>query len=128
MRYLLLALTFVLAGHASANGEINVLTDLDTPFPPGCVAVSLPQQPAPGGDMLFNEDIFVPSVDDQSPAARVRVNIWRTGCHDAGYSVVMVRLAQDQRWPGARAAPVRRGRHGGYPRAYRPAPAAPGRG
>ncbi|MDZ7791309.1 MAG: hypothetical protein U5L08_12620 [Xanthomonadales bacterium] len=92
MRYLLLALTFVLAGHASANGEINVLTDLDTPFPPGCVAVSLPQQPAPGGDMLFNEDIFVPSVNDQSPAARVRVNIWRTGCHDSGYSVVMVRL------------------------------------
>lgn len=92
MRYLLLALTFVLVGHASANGEINVLTDLDTPFPPGCVAVSLPQQEPPGGEMLFDEDVYVPSVDADAPTARVRVNIWRTGCHDEDYSVVMVRL------------------------------------
>lgn len=93
MRYLLLALTFVLAGQAWATGEINVLTDLDSPFPPGCVAVSLPQAPAPGADMLFEDDeIFVPSVVQGRPAARIEVQIWRTGCHDPGYSVVMVRL------------------------------------
>ncbi|MEE4304440.1 MAG: hypothetical protein V2J19_09820 [Wenzhouxiangella sp.] len=93
MRSLLLALTFLLVGQASATGEINVLTDLKSPFPPGCVAVSLPQEPAPGGDMLFDEDeIFVPSVDPGSAAARIHVQIWRTGCHDEGYSVVMVRL------------------------------------
>ena len=93
MRYLLLALTSLLAGHAWATGEINVLTDLDSPFPPGCVAVSLPQEPAPGGEMLFEDDeVYVPSVDSASAAARVHVQIWRTGCHDEGYSIVMVRL------------------------------------
>ncbi|RFF29054.1 hypothetical protein DZC52_14455 [Wenzhouxiangella sediminis] len=89
---MLLALTFLLVGQASATGEINVLTDLKSPFPPGCVAVSLPQGPAPGGDELFNETIAVPSVNASQPAAQVRVRIWRTGCHDEGYSVVMVRL------------------------------------
>ena len=92
MRYLLLALTFVLAGQASANGEINVLTDLDSPFPPGCLAVSLPDQEAPDGEMLIDTDVTIPSVQEGEPAATIRVNVWRVGCHDAGFSVVMVRL------------------------------------
>src|SRR5699024_1632118 len=93
MRYLLLALTFAFVGQASATGKINVLTDLNSPFPPGCVAVSLPQAPPPGGEYLFNEsNIHVPSVDPGFAAARLSVQIWRTGCHDEGYSVVMVRL------------------------------------
>jgi hypothetical protein len=89
---LLLALTFVLAGQASATGEINVLTDLKSPFPPGCVAVSLPQEPVSGENELFNEVISIPAVVDGQAAANVRVKIWRVGCHDEGYSVVMVRL------------------------------------
>ncbi|RFP67506.1 hypothetical protein DZK26_12250 [Wenzhouxiangella sp. 15190] len=92
MRYLLLTLTFVLVGHASATGEINVLTDLQSPFPPGCVAVSLPQESASAENELYDEDVFIPSVEEDQPAAQVRVQIWRTGCHDEGFSVVMVRL------------------------------------
>lgn len=92
MRYLLLALTFVLAGQASATGEINVLTDLKSPFPPGCVAVSLPQDSTSPQNELFNEILSIPSVVDGQAAANVRVKIWRVGCHDEGFSVVMVRL------------------------------------
>lgn len=92
MRYLLLALTFLLAGRAAATGEINVLTDLKSPFPPGCVAVSLPQEPASPQNELHDETITIPSVNAGEPAAQVRVRIWRTGCHDDGFSVVMVRL------------------------------------
>jgi len=92
MRSLLLALTFVLVGHASATGEINVLTDLKSPFPPGCVAVSLPQAPASQENTLHDVTLNLPSTDAQQPAARVQVTIWRTGCHDEGFSVVMVRM------------------------------------
>lgn len=92
MRYLLLALSFVLVGRAVATGEINVLTDLQSPFPPGCVAVSLPQDSASSQNELYDVDVSVPSVQDGEPAATVRVQIWRTGCHDEGFSVVMVRL------------------------------------
>lgn len=92
MRYLLLILTFALAGPASATGEINVLTDLKSPFPPGCVAVSLPQAPASPQNTLHDETLTIPSVNAAQSAAQVRVRIWRTGCHDDGFSVVMVRL------------------------------------
>lgn len=92
MRLILLALTLVIAGRAAATGEINVLTDLKSPFPPGCVAVELPSAPASPDNTLFNENIAVPSVGSSHKDARVQVTIWRTGCHDAGYSVVMVRL------------------------------------
>lgn len=94
MRYLLLALTFVLAGKASATGEINVLTDLDSPFPPGCVAVSLPEAPVSRENEIFNKIVTVPSVEADAANARVRIRIWRTGCHDQGFSVVMVRLTK----------------------------------
>jgi hypothetical protein len=92
MRYLLLALTLLIAGRAAATGEINVLTDLKSPFPPGCVAVSLPEAPASTANTLWNENIAVPSIGSNSKDARVQVTIWRTGCHDSGFSVVMVRL------------------------------------
>ena len=92
MRYLLLALTFLFAGQASATGEINVLTDLKSPFPPGCVAVSLPQAPVSSDNELFDRIVTVPSVEAGVAHARVRIRIWRTGCHDEGFSVVMVRL------------------------------------
>lgn len=92
MRYVLLALTLLIAGRAAATGEINVLTDLKSPFPPGCVAVALPQAPASNDNTLWDVSVRAPSVDSFDKDARVQVTIWRTGCHDEGFSVVMVRL------------------------------------
>jgi hypothetical protein len=69
-----------------------VLTDLKSPFPPGCIAVSLPEAPADPQNTLFDEEIDAPSIGSSSQDARVRVTIWRVGCHDPGFSVVMVRL------------------------------------
>lgn len=92
MRHLLLSVLFLLAGTAFATGEINVLTDLQSPFPPGCVAVELYDEPASSANELYREDLQVPSVEPGWADATVRVTIWRTGCHDDGYSVVMVNL------------------------------------
>jgi hypothetical protein len=77
---------------ARAQGEINVLTDLNSPFPPGCIALSLPEAPTSSDNTLFDEDIAAPSVGSLSLDSTVRVTIWRVGCHDPGFSVLMVRL------------------------------------
>lgn len=92
MRYLLTALMLLLAGRAAATGEINVLTDLKSPFPPGCVAVALPPEPASSDNTLWDVNVDVPSVGSPTRDARMRVTIWRVGCPDPGFSVVMVRL------------------------------------
>lgn len=92
MRKLILALTCMIAGPIWATGEINVLTDLKSPFPPGCVAVSLPEGPVSQDNELVNEILSIPSINANQAAAQVRVTMWRVGCHDPGYSVVMVRL------------------------------------
>src|SRR5690625_2663262 len=92
MRHLLLSVLFLLAGTAFATGGINVLTDLQSPFPPGCVAVELYDEPASSANELYRKDLQVPSVEPGWADATVRVTIWRTGCHDDGYSVVMVNL------------------------------------
>lgn len=94
MRILALVLMLLLAGRASATGEINVLTDLYSPFPPGCIALSLPESPASAANTLYDEDIWAPGINSGFKDARVRVQIWRVGCHDFGYSVVMVRLTK----------------------------------
>lgn len=91
---LIALLLLLLSARASATGELNVLTDLLSPFPPGCVALSLPQQPASADNLLFQEDVWVPGIGSNVRDARVRVTIWRVGCHDPGFSVVMVRLQQ----------------------------------
>jgi hypothetical protein len=92
MRRFALILILLVAGRASATGEINVLTDLYSPFPPGCVALSLPTAPASSSNQLYDETVWVPSIGSAFKDARVRIRIWRMGCHDAGYSIVMVRL------------------------------------
>src|SRR5690625_5118783 len=102
MRHLLLSVFFLLAGTAFATGEINVLTDLQSPFPPGCVAVELYDEPASSANELYREDLQVPSIEPGWADARVRVTLWRTGCHDDGYSVVMVNLKH----PGGGPAPA----------------------
>lgn len=92
MRTVAVVLVLLMAGKASATGEINVLTDLFSPFPPGCVAVSLPQGPVSDDNLLWEEVIRAPGYDSISLDAEVLVTIWRVGCHDPGFSVVMVRL------------------------------------
>lgn len=92
MRALALLLALLVTGKASATGEINVLTDLFSPFPPGCVALSLPTGPASQDNLLWEEVVPAPGIGSASLDAEVLVTIWRVGCHDEGYSVVMVRL------------------------------------
>lgn len=99
MRTLALFFALLVAGKASATGEINVLTDLLSPFPPGCVALSLPTQPASPDNALWDEVVPAPGIGSPSLDADVRVTIWRVGCADEGFSVVMVRL---QKVGGAR--------------------------
>ncbi|MEN1729501.1 MAG: hypothetical protein AAGJ52_13780 [Pseudomonadota bacterium] len=92
MRALLTLTLLLCALTARAQGEINVLTDLNSPFPPGCIALSLPDGPASGDNELWDEEVLAPSVGATSLDSLVRVQIWRVGCHDPGYSIVMVRL------------------------------------
>lgn len=92
MRALILLTALLVAGKASATGEINVLTDLFSPFPPGCVALSLPTAPASPANELFDEVVRAPGVGSSTRDADIRVQIWRVGCADDGFSVVMVRL------------------------------------
>ena len=92
MRTFTLLLALLVTSKASATGEINVLTDLFSPFPPGCVAVSLPEGPASDDNLLWEEVIPAPGIGSSSLDADVLVTIWRVGCHDSGFSVVMVRL------------------------------------
>ncbi len=92
MRIVVLMAVLFCTGKAWASGEINVLTDLLSPFPPGCVALSLPTEPASADNELFDEVIRAPGIGSFSRDADVRVRIWRVGCADEGFSVVMVRL------------------------------------
>ena len=94
MRRLLLLVLLLVSGKSFATGEINVLTDLMSPFPPGCVSEWLPLAPAPGGDLLHQDIVPAPGIETLSFNGEVRIEIWRNGCHDPGYSVVMVRLTQ----------------------------------
>lgn len=92
MRLFVLILALLVTGRAAAQGEINVLTDLLSPFPPGCVGLSLPQAPSSGDNLLWDEVEKAPSIGSSVANADVRVQIWRVGCADEGFSVVMVRL------------------------------------
>src|SRR6056297_683592 len=82
----------MVAGHASATGEINVLTDLYSPFPPGCVGLELPTGPASDANVMWDTVEQAPIIGSTVASADVRVQIWRVGCADDGFSVLMVRL------------------------------------
>jgi len=94
MRHFVFVLLLVFVTRAAATGEINVLTDLNSPFPPGCIALSLPDAPFSATNELWDEVVMAPSVGSTFNDTEVRVQIWRVGCHDEGFSVVMVRLTQ----------------------------------
>ena len=73
-------------------GEANVLTDTALPFPPGCISLRPPQQPSRADSILFESQWSVPTVGATTADAQVSVKIWRVGCQDEGFSVIMVRL------------------------------------
>ena len=79
---------------AAQAGELNLLTDLGTPFPPGCLSIDLPEQPSDPDSLLVDNDIAVPSALSDFNDASVNVRVWRVACADEGYSVVLVRLEQ----------------------------------
>ncbi|MDT8438889.1 MAG: hypothetical protein RQ729_07780 [Wenzhouxiangellaceae bacterium] len=76
------------------TGELNLLTDLGTPFPPGCLAIDLPRQAASSENILVDEFVSAPSAQGTVRDSEVRVQVWRVACADDGFSVVLVRLTQ----------------------------------
>ena len=104
MRFLITSsLIFILLAITSPAraqvGEINLLTDLNMPFPPGCLSIALPEEPRDPDSILFDVDIDVPSVNSNSRDAEMNVLIWRVACADENYSVVLIRL-EDVDGPG----------------------------
>ncbi len=94
-RFLAVLVLIHAAGLARAQtGELNLLTDLGTPFPPGCLSISLPDQPRAQDSLLFDDNVAAPSVNSDSLNATVRLRIWRVACADDDYSVVLVRMRQ----------------------------------
>ena len=84
----------MLIGFSDARAEaINMLTDIGTPFPPGCIALALPDAPASEDEDDYIQTVIdAPSVNSPALDAQVRVTIWRVGCPEPDYSIVMVRL------------------------------------
>lgn len=88
----------LLAGAATNTqaqlGEINLLTDLGTPFPPGCLSIDLPEQPRSQDSLLVDTSVAAPTINSDSRDGSVRVLIWRVACDDEDFSVVLVRMSQ----------------------------------
>ncbi|MGK7294443.1 MAG: hypothetical protein ACNS61_01290 [Candidatus Wenzhouxiangella sp. M2_3B_020] len=95
-RFLLTALLAAWTAAPAQTGEINLLTELGSPFPPGCLSIQLPEQPRSTDSLLVNTGIAVPTINSPSRDGVVRVRIWRVACADDDYSVVLVRLRQTQ--------------------------------
>jgi len=88
---------FLLAGLQPASsqlGEINLLTDLGTPFPPGCLSIALPEAPGSGDQFLIDQVISAPTINSPSNDGSVEIHAWRVACDDDGFSVILVRMRQ----------------------------------
>lgn len=95
MRYVSTLLIFWLGFYAqnvTAQADINVLSNASAQFPPGCIALSLPEAPVSEINTLVDEVIEVPRGGGSEAIDDIRVMMWRVGCHDPGFSVIMVRL------------------------------------
>lgn len=77
---------------AAQTGELNVFTDLNVPFPPGCLAIDIPEQAASADNLLVNQIVAMPSINSTIRDEDVLVQAWRVACDDDGFSVVLVRL------------------------------------
>src|SRR6056297_3138692 len=83
------------AGTQAQTGELNVLTDLGTPFPPGCLSIDLPEQPPSEAALLVDDDVPAPTLNANSRNGSVQMQIWRVACDDEDFSVVLVRMSQN---------------------------------
>ena len=77
------------------TGELNLLTDLGTPFPPGCLSIDLPQQPRSADSLSVDTNVPAPTINSNLRDGSVRIQVWRVACDDEDFSVVLVRMAQD---------------------------------
>lgn len=84
------------ASTQAQTGELNLLTDLGTPFPPGCLSIDLPEQPPSEDSLLIGAegDISAPTINSNSRNGTVRIRSWRVACDDDDFSVVLVRMSQ----------------------------------
>ena len=82
------------AGTQAQTGELNLLTDLGTPFPPGCLSIDLPEQPPSDDALLVDNIVSAPTINSNSRDGSVSLRIWRVACDDEGFSVVLVRMSQ----------------------------------
>lgn len=87
-----LFLAGALTGAQAQTGEINLLTDLGTPFPPGCLSINLPEQPRSEDSLLVDTTISAPTINSEVRDGSVELQIWRVACDDEGFSVVLVRM------------------------------------
>ena len=83
------------AGTQAQTGELNLLTDLGTPFPPGCLSIDLPEQPRSQDSLLVDTNVSAPTINSNSRDGSVRVRVWRVACDDDDFSVVLVRMSQN---------------------------------
>ena len=82
-------------GTQAQTGELNLLTDLGTPFPPGCLSIDLPEQPRLQDSLLVDTDVSAPTVNSSSLDGSFELQIWRVACDDEDFSVVLVRMRQN---------------------------------
>ena len=82
-------------GTQAQTGELNLLTDLGTPFPPGCLSIDLPEQPRSQDSLLVDTDVSAPTVNSSSLDGSFELQIWRVACDDEDFSVVLVRMRQN---------------------------------
>jgi len=83
------------AGIKAQTGELNLLTDLGTPFPPGCLSIDLPEQPRSQDSLLVDSNVAAPTINANSRNGSIRLRIWRVACDDEDFSVVLVRMSQN---------------------------------
>ena len=83
------------ASTQAQTGELNLLTDLGTPFPPGCLSIDLPEQPPSEAALLVDNDVPAPTLNSNSRDGSVQMQIWRVACDDEDFSVVLVRMSQN---------------------------------
>lgn len=82
-------------GAQAQTGELNLLTDLGTPFPPGCLSIDLPEQPRSQDALLVDTNMTAPTINSDSRDGSVGVQVWRVACDDDDFSVVLVRMNQN---------------------------------
>ncbi|MBS3743766.1 MAG: hypothetical protein KGY48_05360 [Wenzhouxiangellaceae bacterium] len=93
--FLIIALLAGSAVSARAQlGELNFLTDLNTPFPPGCLSIDLPEQPRSAESLVLDQTIAAPTINSDTRDGSVLVQAWRVACAGDEFSVMLVRMRQ----------------------------------